>query len=134
MRSSSGSEKWMVGSVRWMREAPHTPPTSHHQLLTRSLGIALVSCSLALACSREPSSRLGTDTAAVAVASDSSGHAVDVTLTPAQLSKVRVAPVTLAPFQSSVQTTGTVAFNGDRSTQVLAPVSGHVSSARPRRA
>jgi membrane fusion protein, heavy metal efflux system len=86
--------------------------------------IVLASSALGLACT--DSTNRASDTAAVAVASDSSGHAVDVALTPAQLAKVRVDAVTLAPFRTSVQTTGTVAFNGDRSTQVLAPVSGPI--------
>jgi cobalt-zinc-cadmium efflux system membrane fusion protein len=84
----------------------------------------LASSVVGLACTGGPSDRA--DSAVAAVASDSSGHAVDVTLTPAQLAKVRVDAVTFAPFRSTVQTTGTVAFNGDRSTQVLAPVSGPI--------
>jgi cobalt-zinc-cadmium efflux system membrane fusion protein len=93
----------------------------------RARVVVLASSTLALACSHEPSNRIGADTASVAVASDSAGHAVDVTLTPEQQAKVRVAAVTFAPFRTSVQTTGTVAFNGDRSTQVLSPVSGPIT-------
>ena len=89
--------------------------------------VIFASCTLVLACSGEPSSRIRLDTSAVAGGTDSSGHAVDVALTPAQLAKVRVDAVTFAPFRTSVQTTGTVAFNGDRSTQVLAPVSGPIT-------
>jgi cobalt-zinc-cadmium efflux system membrane fusion protein len=89
--------------------------------------VIFASCTLVLACSGEPSSRIRLDTSAVAGGTDSSGHAVDVALTPAQLAKVRVEAVTFAPFRTSVQTTGTVAFNGDRSTQVLAPVSGPIT-------
>jgi cobalt-zinc-cadmium efflux system membrane fusion protein len=92
----------------------------------RARVIVLASSALGLACTTDATNRAN-DTAAVAVASDSSGHAVDVALTPAQLAKVRVDAVTLAPFRTSVQTTGTVAFNGDRSTQVLAPVSGPIT-------
>lgn len=54
-------------------------------------------------------------------------HARDVSLTPAQLARVRIGAVEIAPFRAIVQTTGTVAFNGDRSTQVLAPVSGPIT-------
>jgi cobalt-zinc-cadmium efflux system membrane fusion protein len=86
----------------------------------------LASCTFVLACSHDAATRGGADTA-MPSATDSSGHAVDVTLTSAQLAKVRVDAVTLAPFRSAVQTTGTVAFNGDRSTQVLAPVSGPIT-------
>jgi len=76
----------------------------------RARVIVLASSALGLACT--DSTNRANDTAAVAVASDSSGHAVDVALTPAQLAKVHVDAVTLAPFRTSVQTTGTVAFTG----------------------
>jgi len=94
---------------------------------SRARLVVLASSVLALACSRDGANRVSTDTAAAAVPSDSAGHAVDVTLTPEQSAKVRVAAVSLAPFRTSLQTTGTVAFNGDRSTQVLSPVSGPIT-------
>ncbi len=47
-------------------------------------------------------------------------------LTPAQRHQLRITPVAPVAFQPSVTVTGTVAFNGDRSTQVLAPISGPV--------
>ena len=56
-----------------------------------------------------------------------SGSAKEVELTAAQLSRITLSTVTFQPFRSSVTTTGTVAFNGDRSTQVLAPVSGPIT-------
>jgi cobalt-zinc-cadmium efflux system membrane fusion protein len=48
------------------------------------------------------------------------------TIPAAQLARIHV--ITLAPtiFRPTVSTTGSVAFNGDRSTQVLSPVSGPV--------
>jgi cobalt-zinc-cadmium efflux system membrane fusion protein len=51
----------------------------------------------------------------------------DVTLSPEQAARIRVATVSIVAFRPTVQTTGTVAFNGDRSTQVLAPVSGPIT-------
>lgn len=50
-----------------------------------------------------------------------------LTLTPAQRARIQIVAVTESVFQPTVQTTGTVAFNGDRSTQVLSPVSGPVT-------
>ena len=47
-------------------------------------------------------------------------------LTPDQLEHLKIAPVTSVAFRPEVQTTGTVAFDGDMSTQVLAPISGPV--------
>jgi RND family efflux transporter, MFP subunit len=43
------------------------------------------------------------------------------------LRSVRTEPVTLATFQPTIESTGTVAFNQNRSTQVLSPISGPVS-------
>jgi cobalt-zinc-cadmium efflux system membrane fusion protein len=48
------------------------------------------------------------------------------TLTPDQLEHLKIAPVSMVAFRPEVQTTGTVAFDGDLSTQVLAPISGPV--------
>lgn len=49
------------------------------------------------------------------------------TLTPAQQARIHIVTAGITSFRPIIQTTGTVAFNGDRSTQVLAPVSGPVS-------
>lgn len=46
---------------------------------------------------------------------------------PAQLSRIHVVPVQQTVFRPTVSTTGTVAFNGDKTTQVLAPISGPVT-------
>jgi len=45
-------------------------------------------------------------------------------LTEEQLAKIQIVQVQPVSFRPVVQATGTVAFNGDRSTQVLSPVSG----------
>jgi len=50
----------------------------------------------------------------------------NTTLTPDQLEHLKIAPVASVSFRPEVQTTGTVAFDGDLSTQVLAPISGPV--------
>ena len=80
------------------------------------------------ACSKDaaPRATAGGDTA-LAAPRDSSISAREVSLTPAQASRIHVATVTMQAYRPVVQTTGTVAFNGDRSTQVLAPVSGPIT-------
>ncbi|HKK07807.1 MAG TPA: efflux RND transporter periplasmic adaptor subunit, partial [Gemmatimonadota bacterium] len=58
------------------------------------------------------------------------GTAADSTaspLTAAQRAQLHVLTVQPDSFRPSVTTSGTVAFDGDRSTQVLAPISGPVS-------
>jgi cobalt-zinc-cadmium efflux system membrane fusion protein len=64
------------------------------------------------------------DSVAVAAASAKPANA---TLTTAQQQRINVDTVTATQFYPSVLTTGTVAFNGDHSTQVLSPVSGPVT-------
>jgi len=63
-------------------------------------------------------------------ASDStaaSNKPAELTLTPAQQSRILIDTVKITHYTPSVSTTGTVAFNGDHSTQVLSPVSGPVT-------
>jgi len=47
-----------------------------------------------------------------------------LTITPEQRQRIHVVAVTATAFRPVVEATGNVAFNGDRSTQVLSPVSG----------
>jgi cobalt-zinc-cadmium efflux system membrane fusion protein len=50
-----------------------------------------------------------------------------MTLTPEQLGRVKVVPLVASAFRRAVDTTGTVAFDADQATQVIAPISGPVS-------
>ena len=65
----------------------------------------------------------GEKTAADSVALKTSGF----TIPAAQRARIHVITVAPSVFRPTVSTTGSVAFNGDRSTQVLSPVSGPVS-------
>lgn len=53
--------------------------------------------------------------------------ATNVTLSAAQRQKIRVQPVQSSKFRRTIDTTGTVSFDNDRSTTVLAPISGPVA-------
>jgi cobalt-zinc-cadmium efflux system membrane fusion protein len=57
----------------------------------------------------------------------SAPKARDLTLDPAQRQKIRLEKVALTSFRRTIETTGTVAFNQNRATQVLAPISGPVA-------
>lgn len=93
-----------------------------------SIRTAVVLSLLAVACSKPaPGASAGGDTSVAMVASDTSARAHDVVLTAVQASRIHVSPVDVSAYRSAIQTTGTVAFNGDRSTQVLAPVSGPIT-------
>lgn len=48
-------------------------------------------------------------------------------LTPAQRARLHIAPVARVSFRPTVEVSGTVQFDGDSSTQVLAPISGPVT-------
>ena len=90
--------------------------------------LAMTSLASALACSKPAAqSTSAADTSRPLVGSDTSARARDVALTATQAARIRVSPVAVSSYRSSIQTTGTVAFNGDRSTQVLAPVSGPIT-------
>jgi membrane fusion protein, heavy metal efflux system len=88
----------------------------------------VVACAAAAACSGDSAKAVPNgDTARPMVSSDTSGRAREVSLTAEQSARIRVSSVDLSAYRSSIQTTGTVAFNADRSTQVLAPVSGPIT-------
>ncbi|MCG6956712.1 MAG: efflux RND transporter periplasmic adaptor subunit [Gemmatimonadetes bacterium] len=72
---------------------------------------------LVAGCSRSP------DPDDTATASDSTGV---ITLPADQVARIHVTPVADTTFHLTVMTTGTVAFDGNQSTQVLAPISGPV--------
>jgi membrane fusion protein, heavy metal efflux system len=57
----------------------------------------------------------------------SAGQVATVELDTAQRSRIHLEKVAPVSYTPSVTTTGTVAFNGDRSTQVIAPISGPVA-------
>ena len=56
-----------------------------------------------------------------------SAAASDVTLTPAQLQHIHLYTVVSSSYRKTVQTTGTVDFDNDQATSVLAPFSGPVA-------
>jgi len=83
---------------------------------------ALILAAILGACSGKSPASAKSDSA-TAAASASSGF----TLTAAQKARLQIVIVAPTLFQPSVDVTGTVAFNGDKSTQVLSPVSGPVT-------
>ena len=60
-------------------------------------------------------------------AADSAAASAGFRIPAAQLARIHVITVMPSVFRPTVSTTGSVAFNGDRSTQVLSPVSGPVT-------
>lgn len=54
-------------------------------------------------------------------------HGAAFGLTASQRARIHVDPVSVADFHPTVVVSGTVAFDGDHSTQVLAPISGPVT-------
>jgi cobalt-zinc-cadmium efflux system membrane fusion protein len=87
--------------------------------LPRKIG-AVAAAILFAACSRDADKTPTADTTAAKAAGG-------FTIPAAQLSRIHIVPVTQTMFRPVISTTGTVAFNGDRTTQVLAPVSGPVT-------
>jgi len=87
---------------------------------TRSLVLLLPFAVLAACSSKAGKSA---DTGAARPAGDSAS----LTLSAAQRQRINITTVQPEPFRPVVEATGTVAFNGDQSTQVLSPVSGPVT-------
>jgi membrane fusion protein, heavy metal efflux system len=87
-----------------------------------ALGAVLLAAAAAAACGRGSRRSEPGDGAAA-----STGEVGTVELDTAQRSRIHVQTVAPETYTPSVTTTGTVAFNGDRSTQVIAPISGPVS-------
>jgi cobalt-zinc-cadmium efflux system membrane fusion protein len=87
-----------------------------------ALGSTIVSAAVAVAiagCSRGAEPRDHAPTSAV--------EAGTVELDTAQRARIRAERVVPRVYNALINTNGTVAFNGDRSTQVIAPISGPVS-------
>jgi cobalt-zinc-cadmium efflux system membrane fusion protein len=70
---------------------------------------------------------LPTHADAAEAAPAASAVASNIMLTAAQLEKIHVEVIKSSPFRRTIDTTGTVDFDGDQATTVLAPVSGPVS-------
>ncbi len=70
---------------------------------------------------------LGSCTRAGSAPADPPANPSAFTLGPGQREKIHVETAARAPFFRTVQATGTVAFDGDRATQVIAPFSGPVA-------
>jgi cobalt-zinc-cadmium efflux system membrane fusion protein len=58
---------------------------------------------------------------------DPAGRPAAFTLSPAQRERIRVESIAPTAFHRTVEVTGTVAFDADHATQVIAPISGPVS-------
>ena len=92
--------------------------TNHMSILTRTLA-SLVPIAVIAACTSSAPPKAA-DTASV----KPNAASATFTLTPDQRQRIRVMAVQPQPFRPVVEATGTVAFDGDHSTQVLSPVSG----------
>jgi cobalt-zinc-cadmium efflux system membrane fusion protein len=86
-----------------------------------ALALALSSL-LSTSCARQPDK--ATDPAAP---ESSASKPRELTLDAAQRQKIRLETVAVTSFRRTIETTGTVAFDQNRATQVLAPISGPVS-------
>jgi len=90
-----------------------------NRILTLSvLSAALAGAALSPGCSRPG------DAAPVAPAPESSAVASNVTLTASQRQRVHMETVKVSSFRGTIETTGTVGFDNDQATTVLAPISG----------
>ncbi|MEA2694261.1 MAG: rane fusion protein heavy metal efflux system [Acidobacteriota bacterium] len=82
-----------------------------------------------ISCGRQPTAAAKDEKAAAepAASTTAAERPKELTLDPAQRQKVRLERVGLSSFRPAIETTGTVAFDQNRATQVLAPISGPVA-------
>ena len=102
------------------------PTVSSANSATLSSRVAILLVAVwATGCGRGTASR---DTAATSghVYADSSARPTAFRVTPAQRARLQVVTVDRTTFRPVLNATGTVAFNGDHSTSVIAPISGPV--------
>lgn len=113
---------------------PHNSFARDPRACSRSERVIITMClSLTVACSPSetatpPAATTPSGASLTDVAPGDSSAAPSFTLPAEQLRRLHVVPVTLSTYRVTVQTTGTVAFDADISTQVLAPMSGPVTS------
>lgn len=89
--------------------------------------VALGACSKSAEADSATSGKGSTAAAAAAVPSDTSATAGTVIVPAEQLSRLHVETVAASNYRPTIQATGTVQFDADVSTQVLAPISGPVT-------
>jgi cobalt-zinc-cadmium efflux system membrane fusion protein len=104
---------------------PILDPLSTRTVMRRAISGALLLGSLA-ACSAGKSAP-ETAGGAVATTPGAASHASAFMLTEDQRARIHTDVVATTTFQPAIITTGTVAFNGDRSTPVLSQISGPVA-------
>ncbi len=100
-------------------------PLSTRIVLRRAMSGALLVGTLAACSSGKPAPETATSAAATAPGAPS--HASAFMLTEDQRARIHTYVVAPSAFQPAIITTGTVAFNGDRSTPVLSQISGPVA-------
>ena len=86
--------------------------------------IPILTCALALglgACTSDTAAKSAESTATASTTPK------NVLITPEQRQRIHIVTVQVVAFRPVVEATGNVAFNGDKSTQVLSPVSGPVT-------
>ncbi len=93
-------------------------------IMSSRLTSRLLIATLVAACQNEP--RASQPAASGHVYSDSSARPTAFRVTDAQRARLKVVRVEMTTFRPLLNATGTVAFNGDHSTSVIAPISGPV--------
>ena len=95
---------------------------SNRQFAPATVVVAAMLSALAAGCNGKPAKA---DTAAAATTGDSAA-AMTYRVTDAQRARLHFDTLADTTFRPTLEVTGTVAFNGDKSTQVVSPISGPV--------
>lgn len=87
---------------------------------------ALLCLAMVSACGEKSGEKSGSSSAATPAAADSAAMPAAFRVTDEQRARLQIITVESSSFHPMIEATGTVAFNGDRSTQVISPISGPV--------
>jgi cobalt-zinc-cadmium efflux system membrane fusion protein len=116
MVESSGTERKVI----MKNTLPHRRPPRLCEALARAVATVLAaSCTALLFAGCSPRTDTHTEITSIT--------ASNVTLTAAQQQNIHLSAVELSRFHKTVDTTGTVDFDNDQATTILAPMSGPVS-------
>ncbi len=94
--------------------------------VARSRVVMILSIGALTACGDKSSGSTDRSKSAPSVPVSAATAASGFRVTDAQRARLQIVTMALTSFRPTVEATGTVAFNGDRSTQVISPISGPV--------
>jgi membrane fusion protein, heavy metal efflux system len=112
-----------VSNTRSLRASAHRAPLHRPAPRAVAICVAVGGVWLITACAEKAPEHASTEATA---RHDSTGPVAAFHVSAEQRARLQIVSLTAVTYRPTVEATGTVAFNGDHSTQVIAPISGPV--------